>query len=337
MDLYSTKRKKNNHIRHKTVFSLITVYLLAALLLSSCSDSGNSSLASDSRPNSKNTKSSSSKSSEPLRDNTPKVLTPEASGTAVYGNDFAAIDASNAGEGYFMVQYNGSNEKVKLKVAGPSDSEYIYLLSARGEYETFPFPRGSGKYQIQVFENVSGDSYAVVSSAEVEVTIADEFKPFLYPNQYVNFKADSKVVAKASELVAKAHSDLDAVTEIYHYVTENITYDEKKAESVVYGYLPVVDETLAEGKGICFDYASVMGAMLRSQGIPTKLEVGYSGEAYHAWISTYLDEIGWVDGIIEFDGSNWSLIDPTLAANNSKSSVGKYIGDGSNYILKYSY
>lgn len=335
MNLYSNRWKKNIHFRHKTVFSFITVYLLAALVLCSCSSSGNSSLASESRPTSKNTKSS--KSSKPLRDNTPKVLTPEASGTAVYGNDFAAIDASNASEGYFMVKYNGSNEKVKLRVIGPSDSEYIYLLAARGEYETFPFPCGSGSYQIQVFENVSGDSYAVVSSAEVEVTIADEFKPFLYPNQYVNFKADSKVVSKASELVAKAHSDLDAVTEIYHYVTENITYDEKKAESVVYGYLPVVDETLKEGKGICFDYASVMGAMLRSQGIPTKLEVGYSGEAYHAWISTYLSEIGWVDGIIEFDGSSWSLIDPTLAANNSKSSVGKYIGDGSNYILKYSY
>ena len=48
-------------------------------------------------------------------------------------------------------------------------------------------------------------------------------------------------------------------------------------------------------KGICFDYAALMTAMLRSQGIPTKLEIGYSGEVYHAWISTYIDEIGWVD------------------------------------------
>ena len=65
------------------------------------------------------------------------------------------------------------------------------------------------------------------------------------------------------------------------------------------------------GKGICFDYASLMAALLRSQGIPTKLVVGYSGDAYHAWISVYLDEIGWVDKIIEFDGKSWSLIDPT--------------------------
>ena len=51
----------------------------------------------------------------------------------------------------------------------------------------------------------------------------------------------------------------------------------------------------------------------------------------------YIDEVGWVDDIIEFDGSSWTLMDPTLAANNSRKSVGKYIGDGSNYTLQYSY
>lgn len=54
--------------------------------------------------------------------------------------------------------------------------------------------------------------------------------------------------------------------------------------------------------------------MLRSQGIPTKLEVGYVGEVYHAWISCYVDETGWVDNIIEFDGKDWSLLDPSLGA-----------------------
>ena len=126
------------------------------------------------------------------------------------------------------------------------------------------------------------------------------------------------------------------IENIYHYVTSEITYDEKKAASVTYGYLPVIDETLKSGKGICFDYASVMSAMLRTQGIPTKLEVGYSGEAYHAWISAYVSETGWVDDIIEFDGKSWTLMDPTLAANNSASSVKQYIGDGSNYVVKYS-
>ena len=80
-----------------------------------------------------------------------------------------------------------------------------------------------------------------------------------------------------------------------------------------------------------------MSALLRLQKIPTKLQVGYSGDAYHAWISTYVDDAGWVDNIIEFDGKSWQLMDPTLAANNDEASVKEYVGDGSNYVVKYSY
>ena len=98
-----------------------------------------------------------------------------------------------------------------------------------------------------------------------------------------------------------------------------------------------MDETLKSGKGICFDYAALMSAMLRSQRIPVRLEVGYVGEIYHAWISCYIEDVGWVDDIIEFDGKNWSLMDPTLAANNDKDSTKEYIGDKSRYIVKYSY
>lgn len=57
-------------------------------------------------------------------------------------------------------------------------------------------------------------------------------------------------------------------------------------------------------------------AMLRSQRIPTRLEVGYMGDVYHAWISIYTKETGWVNGIIEFDGKNWELMDPTFASSS---------------------
>ncbi|MCI8727183.1 MAG: transglutaminase domain-containing protein [Hungatella sp.] len=272
-----------------------------------------------------------------LRDNTPQVLTPQASGTVVYGNDYIDIDASHTEEGYFMVKYKGDNEKVKLRMAGPGGEEYYYLLSDSGEYETFPLPCGSGDYQVQILENITGDNYAIACSADLQVSVGDELRPFLYPNQYVNFSPDSQAVAKGKELAENTYSELDVITNVYHYIIGEITYDEEKARNVAYGYLPVIDETLSSGKGICFDYAALMSAMLRSQGIPTKLEIGYAGEAYHAWISTYIAEIGWVDKIIEFDGTSWVLMDPTLGANNDRASVAAYIGDGSKYMVKYSY
>ena len=135
----------------------------------------------------------------------------------------------------------------------------------------------------------------------------------------------------------ESSDDLDFVTHVYEYVTKNISYDNEKAQDISVNYIPNVDETLAAGSGICFDYASVMSAMLRSQSVPTKLEVGYSGTAYHAWISVYLAEQGWVDDIIQFNGKNWSLMDPTLAANNDNEAVKDYVGDGSNYTTKYTY
>ncbi|MDE6894628.1 MAG: hypothetical protein K2P43_00370, partial [Lachnospiraceae bacterium] len=62
------------------------------------------------------------------------------------------------------------------------------------------------------------------------------------------------------------------------------------------------------------------------------------GEAYHAWISVYLEETGWVDNIIEFHGSSWSLMDPTFAAGTgNSSSLKQFIGDGTNYVVKYYY
>ena len=275
--------------------------------------------------------------SGPPRDSTPKVLTPSADGVTVYQNDFASIDASNTSQGYVMVKYNGTNEKVKLQITCPDQSCYTYLISDRGAYDTFPLTAGNGSYALQVLENVAGDTYTVSLAQSINVSIEDEFLPFLYPNQYVNFHTDSKAVSKGSDLAKDTYSDLDVVQDIYNYVIKNISYDTEKAQNVSYGYVPDIDDTLSSKKGICFDYAALMTSMLRSQNIPTKLEVGYSGDAYHAWISTYIDDKGWVDDIIQFDGDTWQIMDPTLAATNDSAAVKKYVGDGSHYIVKYTY
>lgn len=264
--------------------------------------------------------------SGPPRDSTPRVLTPSADGVTVYQNDFASIDTSNTSQGYVMVKYNGTNEKVKLQITCPDQSCYTYLISDRGAYDTFPLTAGNGSYALQVLENVAGDTYTVSLAQSINVSIEDEFLPFLYPNQYVNFHTDSKAVSKGSDLAKDTYSDLDVVQNIYNYVIKNISYDTEKAQNVSYGYVPDIDDTLSSKKGICFDYAALMTSMLRSQNIPTKLEVGYSGDAYHAWISTYIDDKGWVDDIIQFNGNTWQIMDPTLAAT-----------DGSHYVVKYTY
>ncbi len=269
-----------------------------------------------------------------LRDNTPVCYVPVASGITVYSNALAEIDASNTSEGYIMVNYKGINPKVKLQITGSNGVTYTYNL--QGGYETFPLSAGSGAYKIAVYENVTGNQYATALSQTITANVTNPFGAYLYPNQYVNFNASNSVVAKAMQLAESCTSDLDVVAKVYNYVS-TITYDHSKANTVQSGYTPNVDLILQSGTGICLDYASVMASMLRSQNIPTRLEVGYAGNAYHAWISTYITDIGWVNGIIQFDGINWSLMDPTFAANSSEKTLKNFIGDGSNYKTKYIY
>ncbi len=306
------------------LFLMLVLCLLTGVACSS-SDSANAS-------DSKNSDAGS-------RDAIPQVLTAKASGEVTYGSDLVSLDASHTSDGYVMLRYNGSNEKVKLQITLPDGTEYTYPVTASDDYSVYSLPGGNGSYKFTLLESVSIENnlYAISFTQDLNVQITNEFLPFLYPNFYVNFTTDSACVKKGEELVQGCSSDLDAITNIYNYVIKNISYDQEKADSVPYGYVPSPDETLSSGTGICFDYASLMSAMLRSQRIPTKLDVGYSGDVYHAWISCYVSEIGWVDNIIEFDGKNWSIMDPTLAANNSASDVKKYVGDGSHYITKYTY
>lgn len=266
------------------------------------------------------------------------MLLPQASGTKVQSNAKAAIDYSNIADGYVMVKYTAStSQKLKVIVKGPKTT-YTYNLAADKAWDTYPLSDGNGAYTIGVYENVSGTKYAGVLSQSISVTLKDEFAPFVRPNQYVDYENAPKTVAKAAELVSGKSTDLDKVQAVYDFVVKNIKYDKQLAATVKSGYLPVLDTVLEKKTGICFDYAALMAGMLRSQGIPCKLVVGYAGQTYHAWISVYTKENGWVEGVIYFDGTNWQRMDPTFASTgNQSSTVMQYIGDGKNYTVKYLY
>ena len=261
------------------------------------------------------------------------VIKPEASGTAVESNEYATVDYSHASDGYIMVQYTASSEeKLKSQVIGPSTT-YTYNLVA-DEWTVFPLSDGNGNYQIKVYENIEGTRYVQLLSVDISVTLQDEFAPFIRPNQYVNYENAVNTIATATVLTRDLTDMLTKVEVIYHYIVENIEYDYEKAAIVESGYLPDLDAVLEAKKGICFDYASLMTGMFRSQGIPCKLVVGYAGTTYHAWISVWSETTGWIDGAVYFNGTSWQLLDPTFAATTANTEL---VGDGVNYTTKYIY
>lgn len=272
------------------------------------------------------------------RETITQIKVAESLGVDVLTNDSGTIsfDASDLAHGHIIVKYTGTADKVQVQVEDSTGNRTPYPLKI-GSEEAIPFTKGNGKYKVSLLEHVNNNLYSIGLSQDFDVKMSNENDAFLYPNQYSDYKPDSESVKIARNISEKSTSNLDYIKRVYNYIIKEIRYDEEFAKNIPLNYIPDPDETLRKKKGICLDYASLTTAMLRSQGLPTKLEVGYSGEAYHAWISVWTKDTGWIDNVIRFEGNKWTLVDPTLAANNSKSSVKKYIGDGSNYTLKFVY
>lgn len=337
MEGYKIQYMKQLQRKHIEFFPLL---VLLCLMLAGCS--GNSLPAIPSQPTNSNQTTGQVNSSPALPateketwNNQSQVLSPTAGGTIIYQCEVATVDATNTAEGYLMVNYTGTNEKVKLQITGPDGVTYTYNL--HGSFETFPLTAGDGSYSVGIYEsiNIEENKYSTAFTQDISVQIDNTFGPYLYPNQYVNFTATSLAVEEARKLASDCSIDLDVVSNVYNYIIDNYTYDYDKAATVQSGYLPDVDEIFQVKTGICFDYAAIMATMLRSQGIPTRLEVGYKGEEYHAWISTYIQNMGWVNGIIEFDGKSWELMDPTFASTSN--SPKDFISDNSDYFTRYVY
>ncbi len=265
------------------------------------------------------------------------VLQPEHPGTLEERCEAAVVDYSHTGDGYIMACYlEETDKRLKVRVQGRTTT-YTYNLTP-GQWEVFPLSDGEGQYRVSLYKNTSGSKYASVMAASFDVQLKDEFAPFLRPNQYVNYISQAEnTVRIGAELCSGIQDPLEKVAVVYDYVVTKLHYDHEKAATVKSGYLPVLDEVLELEKGICFDYAAVMTAMLRSQQIPCKLVVGYAGKTYHAWISVWTEENGWVDGAIFFDGQTWKRMDPTFASSGQRSDdIMDYIENGQ-YTVKYLY
>jgi len=272
----------------------------------------------------------------PDRNTTPIVLDNIASGAQTAEGNGAVIDYSNASDGYIMAKYDGDNPKIKLQITKDGEATYTYDLWPNKGYDAFPLSLDSGNYSMAVFTNIQGDQYSQACAAVVQADIADTFSPFLRPNQFSSFTSSTRAVSKGAEIAQGSKTDLGTIEKIFIFITENVSYDYEKAATVQPGYLPVVDETLSTGKGICFDYAALMTCMLRTQRIPCRLVVGYAGDAYHAWISVHVDGVGWVANMIQFNDDKWTFMDPTFAASGDTADP-NVIGDGENYNPMFYY
>ena len=237
-----------------------------------------------------------------------QLLLPEASGTVVYEGEGVQIDASHTDQGYVMIRCEQSQMRLKARIA-TSVQTYYYDLPGGEEYSVFPLQMGDGTYSVRVMEQVKDDLYAVRYGVEIDVRLASETVPFLYPSQYVWYDGNTKTVQEAWALSQGMTDEVQIADKFYRYVVGHMTYDTAKAATVPRGYLPSADEALESGTGICFDYAVLLAVMLRAKGIPTKMLIGTvtPENLYHSWNSVYLN-------------GEWVWMDPTLDGTGHKES-----------------
>ena len=211
-----------------------------------------------------------------------------------------------------------------------------YNIGSDGTPAILPLQSGDGDYTFRVMQEVTEGKYAKLYEASASVALQDPFQPFLRPSQYVPYGENSACVKKAGEIASGQADALGVVDAVLGYICESITYDKELAKTVEKTYLPDPDKTLETGTGICFDYASLAAAMLRSQGIPTKMVFGYvqPDDLYHAWNMFYTQESGWVSVQYEVESNTWNRLDPTFSANSQESG---FVGDGTNYTDVYYY
>lgn len=254
-----------------------------------------------------------------------------------YRNDKAQVDVTELSQGVVRVRYTGGEDRpIKVQLTGEGGKDYNFDLNGEGRFETFPLTQGEGTYTLKVLEHKEDKIYTPVYTLELEVELESGFAPFLRPSQFVNYR--DGLSALAAQVTAAGETDGEKAALALDYVTDLLTYDQDKADLVEPGYLPDLDTVLAEGKGICFDYAALLCAMLRSQSIPCKLLVGHSGALYHAWVEVWCEAAGEAQGGVTLEAGGWTRLDPTFLSTDGRSEfILDYMAEAENYQAVYVY
>ncbi len=216
------------------------------------------------------------------------------------------IDVTTAADGYFSVFYEAKSD-LKMKVGVTFAGKTEFHTYVPGKQASYAFDKGEGQYTVSLYRNLSGTSYQRVAKKSVAVKLNDAMAPYLASIMEITFAEGDTISQTAAELCKGFGDDGSKMVAIHNYIAKNFSYNDAFAVSVRQGkvknYTPDTNRSLSEKAGVCYDISAVFAAMCRSQGIPCKMEKGYTANGYHAW------------NMIRHDGK-WVAVDLTEAVVN---------------------
>ena len=226
---------------------------------------------------------------------------PVAPGGMLNSSGSLQVDAAALSEGYFQASVqNASGKKYKMRVT-KDGQKLTYDLNPNGDFEIFPLQLGDGYYEISLYRNIQGKEYAAAGTVGVNVSLSDSEVCFLYPNQYVMYTPETEAVGEA-EALCSSLTEKQAYEKVCEFMKSGFVYDYVKALTVKAGTLPDIDDCFSKKMGVCQDLSAIMCCMLRTQGVPARLVIGYADDYYHAWVE------------MKLDGKDY-FFDPTAAIN----------------------
>ncbi len=96
---------------------------------------------------------------------------------------------------------------------------------------------------------------------------------------------------------------IDNVKAMYQFVVDRLTYNKNKIQ---FNYRQGATKAFTNPTNVvCLEYADLLIAMLRSQGIPARMPIGYAysgglkntdsvADSLHAWVEAYVPGVGWM-------------------------------------------
>lgn len=210
---------------------------------------------------------------------------PEATGEVVRTDGKLYVDQSHIQDGYIMCRATEPTDKrLKLRITSPGFQD-TFDLNGKGEFEIFPLQMGDGQYEIALYEGVGGTKYAGAGKISIDVRLQNELAPLLVPNQYVMYQRQTPAVLKSDELASQG----GIYKEVCQFIADEFSYDFGLAKSIGAGALPDIDTCFDSRMGICQDLSAMMVCMLRVQGVPARLVIGYADKYYHAWVMALIE------------------------------------------------
>ncbi|MDM0468004.1 transglutaminase-like domain-containing protein [Clostridium perfringens] len=180
-----------------------------------------------------------------------------------------------------------------------------YYAALNKEYEAF-----HNEYKDVISNNINSANESNKEPISEKVVESNRNVINLYNGVTLEqgIKSNEAINKKTKELTKNAKNSREKAKRIYTWISENINYDDNKAENIsekTSEYKSGAIEAFETRKGICFDYSCLYVAMAREAGLKVRIVTGegFNGKEWgpHSWNEVYLPE-----------KNQWITVDPTF-------------------------